>query len=201
MDARVASMSGTLSFTIRNEFTAATTSATRSASPIEVNVDMPYHTNIVITSDVAKVAVDPTERSNPFTVRDIVTPIAITVTIDIPLSIVVMLLIVRNVVGMSAPNSAIRNTIVITVPHLLMNSMIEFLFFLFSGFSTFIVDSITNVLLLNNKEVLLHLYLRFQVLLRFLRHTSHMFCQLFQGSLQIRTKHILCPCPSLQGVL
>ena len=162
---------------------------------------MPYHTNIVITSDVAKVAVDPTERSNPFTVRDMVTPIAITVTIDIPLSIVVMLLIVRNVVGMSAPNSAIRNTIVITVPHLLMNSMIEFLFFLFSDFSTFIVDSITNVLLLNNKEVLLHLYLRFQVLLRFLRHTSHMFCQLYQGSLQIRMKHILCPCPSLQGVL
>jgi hypothetical protein len=57
-----------------------------------------------------------------------VTPIAITVTIEILRKIVIILLIFRNVSGITAEKNKNKNIIVITVPHLVKKSTKENLF-------------------------------------------------------------------------
>ena len=68
--ARVAIISGILSFTIRKELMTATVRQARMVSTMEVPMDMLYQTNMVIIKVSARLAVAPTARSMPFTVRE-----------------------------------------------------------------------------------------------------------------------------------
>jgi hypothetical protein len=90
--ANVMSISGTFSFTIINEFKAPTSSDATIADNIATTVFCENHTNIEITIAFDKDATDPTDKSNPFTDKEIVIPIAMIVTIEIERKILIILL-------------------------------------------------------------------------------------------------------------
>lgn len=92
MVANVISMSGILNFTIMNEFNAPTTSDAPIAPNMAIRVSCENQTNIEMTIALANDATEPTDRSKPSTVKDIVIPIAIMVTIEIERRMLIRLL-------------------------------------------------------------------------------------------------------------
>ena len=70
---------------------------------------------------LAKEAIDPTERSNPLTDKEIVTPMAIIVTIDIDLRMLTILLPSIKA-GFTAVKMKINSKIVMIVPYLYKKS-------------------------------------------------------------------------------
>jgi hypothetical protein len=70
-----------------------------------------------MTNVSANVAIEPTERSNPSTVKDTVIPIAITVTMDILRKMEIMLDVVRNISGIRKEKNANIIKIARTLPH------------------------------------------------------------------------------------
>jgi hypothetical protein len=100
-------------------------------------IDNPYHTNILIINVSAKFAVAPMDKSIPFTDSENVSPIAITVIIEILRSTVIMLLLVKNMLELVESfqliNVKITNTkaMVNNVPHFAKKSGKEILSDLF----------------------------------------------------------------------
>jgi hypothetical protein len=90
--ASVISISGTFSFTMTNEFKAPTSSEATIAEKIATAVFCENHTNIEMTIAFDREATEPTDKSNPFTAREMVIPIAIIVTIEIERKILIILL-------------------------------------------------------------------------------------------------------------
>jgi hypothetical protein len=125
--AKVRSISGILTFTIKNEFRAPTNKDAAIAAKMAMNVFCENHTNIEITIAFDKEATDPTERSKPLTESEIVIPIAIMVTIEMERNILIMLFPwIKE--GLAAANTTISKTIVRIVPYLYKKLNKEFEF-------------------------------------------------------------------------
>jgi hypothetical protein len=115
--ARVANISGIFITIIKKELKRPTTRLVTRAIRIEGNVGKLYHIRQDTTTALDRDATDPTERSNPPTEREVETPMAMTVTIEIERRILIILLEVRKL-GAMIPKKAIRTITVRIVPHL-----------------------------------------------------------------------------------
>jgi hypothetical protein len=121
MVAKVISISCTLILTIIKAFIAPQTSATAIAARIATTVFCSCHTNMEITTATDIDAVEPTDKSNPPTDREIVIPIAIIVTMDMERKIFIILDCVKNLSEEKVKNITSK-TIVKIVPYLYRKS-------------------------------------------------------------------------------
>ena len=121
MVARVISISGIFNFTIIKELKAPTNSAAAIAEKIATVVFCENQTNMEITIALDRDATDPTDKSKPLTVREMVMPIAIIVTIEMDLKILMTLLDWMNA-GFARANTAINTKMVMMVPYLYKKS-------------------------------------------------------------------------------
>ena len=118
--ARVANKSGILNQTMSKMFTRATLRDKRSAKPIETPSGRLYQTKNETTKELASVAVEPTDKSNPLTVKETVKPIAIIVTIEMLRKILIKFVPCRNVGAVVAKNRT-RARIARTIPQSFKN--------------------------------------------------------------------------------
>lgn len=110
-------MSGMRSTTIRKALNSPTRVQSARVIRIASVVPRPCQTNREITSALASDAVDPTDRSKPPMVREIDTPMAITVTMAIERRMLMMLNGSRKL-SEARPKTATSSTTVSNMPHL-----------------------------------------------------------------------------------
>jgi hypothetical protein len=121
----VASISGIFSLTISRVFIPATNRDTTSKVKMIARNIQPgllpkeNQTRNVIHTVFEREAVEPTERSMPFTVRAKVIPVAMIVTIQTDRIMVIMLEGVKKV-GMARENPENKTRMVMSIPHLVM---------------------------------------------------------------------------------
>ena len=115
--ASVISISGIFSFTIINELIAPTIKAAAIADNTAIKVFCENQTNIEMTMAFDKDATEPTDKSKPSTVKEMVMPIAMMVTMEIERKILMILSpLIKE--GLTAAKTATRTKIVKIVPYL-----------------------------------------------------------------------------------
>ena len=98
--AQVAKRSGILQTTIKKMVTIISAQHTRIAMPDDSHGSIPNHKIRLMATKLEKVAICPADKSNPPTAMVIVSPMAITVMMEIALKIFVMFATVKNLPGM-----------------------------------------------------------------------------------------------------